>query len=85
MLEISCWISQALNKRPLDRLEMSETYYPETRGHVPEQRRRQMKHFQKWVRVTSKVLDSVNLSMELSFSRNYLTEVKYFIREKINF
>jgi len=47
-----------MKMRPLDRLETSETYYPETRGHVSEQRRRQMLHFQMWVRVTSKVLNS---------------------------
>jgi len=71
--------------RPLDRRETSEIYYPETWGHVPEQRRREMLHFQMWVRVTSKVLNSLNMSMELSLSSNHLTEAKYFVCKKSNF
>jgi hypothetical protein len=64
MLQIS-WISQALKMTPLDRLETSETYYPETRSHIPQQRRRQVLLLKMWLRGKSKVLNSVNLSIEL--------------------
>ena len=64
MLEMT-WISQALKMRPLDRLETSDTYYPKTRSHIPQQRRRQALLLKMWIRGNSKVLNSASLSIKL--------------------